>query len=74
MHTIHLQGIGRVKGKPAGELKVGDILSWNNSPAGYEVVEIRNISDKSIEITERNRDTGEEFKRRLLKSRIVASD
>lgn len=74
MATIHLQGIGNVKAKPAGELKVGDILSWNYSPEGYEVIDIKEVSPKSIRITEQNRETGSTFSRLLAKKRLVASE
>jgi hypothetical protein len=72
-NTIHLQGIGRVPAKPASELKVGDILSWNCSPNGYVVVSVRDVSPKFIEIVEKNRSTEEEFTRRLKKDRLVAA-
>lgn len=29
MNTVQLQGIGRVKAKLAGELKIGDVTVWN---------------------------------------------
>jgi hypothetical protein len=71
---IHLQSLGRVKAKPASELKVGDLLSWNYAYKEYQVKSIRDISPKSIEIIEVNINDGKEYKIRLLKKRLVASD
>lgn len=73
MTTINLQGLGKVKAKPASELRVGDVLSWNYSPRCSEVVAIEPCGKKSLYVTERSRKTGAEYKRRLLKSRLVAA-
>ena len=73
MDTIHLQGIGEVKAKRAGDLIVGDILSWNHSPRSYEVVDIQPCGKKSIYMTEKSLTTGKVNTRRMLKTRLVAA-
>ena len=73
MTMIHLQGIGKVAAKPAGELIVGDILSWNYTYKGFEVVSIAPRGKKSISIVERCIADGKEYTRNLLKSRQVAA-
>ena len=68
-NSIHLQGIGKVHGKPAIELKVGDVTLWNY---GYrEVVESVEIRGKSVYTTLRCEKTGQVFPRRFLQNRIV---
>ncbi len=71
--TINLIGIGLCPAKPASELAVGDILSWNYSPAGYEVTAIAQVSAKFLAITERNRKTGTETVRRIKAETLVAA-
>jgi len=75
-NTTYLQGIGHVEGTPAGSLKVGNTLIWNNG-AYSTVVEIVKETPKTITILEEYPDsistTGTStFERKLLKKRIVA--
>ncbi len=71
--TIHLQGIGKVPAMTAGELEVGDILSWNYGHRCSEVIDIVEISEKSIIMTERMFKDGKEYPRRMMKKRLVAA-
>ncbi|RMB04984.1 hypothetical protein BXY39_2559 [Eilatimonas milleporae] len=71
--TIHPQGIGKLPAIPAGDLKVGDILSWNNAPDACTITRIVRETEKSIWIIERERKTGKDYKRRLPKKRLVAA-
>jgi hypothetical protein len=73
-NSIHLQGIGRVPAIPARDIKPGMILSWNASPRAYEVISIKDVSHHFVEVKERNRSTGQEFTRKLKKSRLVAAE
>lgn len=73
MQYMHLQGIGRVPAKPAADLKVGDILSWNYSALSYEVVAIEVTSAQFLTITERNRKTGAEYRRRIRRTTLVCA-
>jgi len=73
--TTYLQGIGNVKGTPAGELKVGDTMLWNYGNES-KVGKILKETDKTITIEEHwvssfsgKLESGE---RKLLKTRIVA--
>lgn len=70
MNTIHLQGIGRVTARPAGELNVGDVTIWNY---GYrEVVEsITPTGKQSVTVVIRNAKTGEAFTRTMRRTRLV---
>lgn len=75
--TIHLQGIGRVPAKLAGNVVVGDILVWNY---GYtsRVLSIRQASPCFIELTilevgpGHSEAEGKQFTRRLKIDRLVA--
>lgn len=82
-NTTYLQGFGHVEGTPAGELKVGNTLVWNNGETST-VVEIVRETPKTIVILEEyevrygheerdpegyRRATNE---RKFLKTRIVA--
>jgi hypothetical protein len=73
MSTIHLQGIGLCKAVEAQNLKPGMLLSWNHAPLAYEVIKIEEASEQFIWLTEKNRTTGNIFKRKLKKTRLVAA-
>lgn len=68
---VRLQGVGMCKGTPAKDLKIGNHLVWN---FGYEY-EVTNINfsktGKTLKITEKNIESGEEFERRLGSERLV---
>lgn len=75
-NTTYLQGFGHVEGTPAGELKVGSTMIWNNGTPST-VVEIIKETDKMITVLEKYEDRYSDsgfstYVRRLLKSRIVA--
>lgn len=70
---VHLQGVGDMPGTPAGELEVGDRLMWNYGTV-YTVTAIVQPSPQFIRITERadgGSNAGEEYSRRLKRSRLV---
>ncbi len=69
--SVHLQGIGRVTAKPAGEIRVGDDLYWNYG-IRYTVVAVEPCGTKSVNVTERSAD-GKQYTRRMLKTRLVAA-
>lgn len=67
--TIQLQGIGKVQGKQAIDLQVGDVTVWNY---GYrEVVQSVEIRGKSVYTTLYCEKSGKTFSRRFLQSRVV---
>ena len=69
--TIHLQGIGNALAKTAGELQVGDTLTWNYGYQ-YTVVSIEPCGAKSVKVVEENA-KGQRFTRRMLRTRLVAA-
>ena len=72
MTTMNLIGFGRCAAKPAGDLQVGDTLTWNYGYQ-YRVVSIEQAGAKSIRIVEESVTNGKQFTRRLLKSRLVVA-
>jgi hypothetical protein len=68
--TVHLQGVGDVPAKTAGEIQVGDKLLYNYRYE-YTVTAVRYVTKCLIEIDETN-PTGRSFTRRLKKTRLVA--
>lgn len=69
--SMHLQSVGRVAAIPASQLAVGMRLMWNGGST-YDVVSITDVSPAFLEIIECETRTGEEYTRRLKKSRLVA--
>jgi hypothetical protein len=68
--SIHLQGIGRYPAVPAGDLKVGDIIVYNQG--GTTIVRSkRKVSAKTIEVVERT-DKGKLYTRQYRVDRLVA--
>lgn len=67
--TLHLQGIGKVPAKPAGELHKGDVLMWNY---GYTstVVSVTPKGRQSVEVVEEY-DGGKRYVRIFRRSRLV---
>jgi len=49
------------------------ILSWNYSLHGYKVLAVRSLSARFLEITEANRSTGEVFRRKVSRDRLIAA-
>jgi uncharacterized protein (DUF2147 family) len=70
--VIHLQGIGKAPAKTAGELEVGDILTWNYGYR-YEVVAVTPCGKQSIRVTERSLKDGKEYTRTMRTSRLVSA-
>lgn len=72
---IQLQGLGWVPAIPAGDLEIGDILSWNNAPDSMEVTGIKEASEHYVVINMVYRDdpTGKVWSRRLKKDRLVGA-
>lgn len=75
-NTTYLQGFGHVEGTPAGELKIGSTMVWNNGTPST-VVAIVKETEKTITVLEQYEDSYSEtgfgrYERKLLKSRIVA--
>ena len=70
MKTIHLQGIGEVKAKPAKELKIGDKTFWNCDQ--IEVIcNISNETQHSRVYTIISEKSGLFHTRRLRNTRLV---
>lgn len=69
---MQLIGIGRCAAKPADELVVGDVITWNYGHR-YEVVSITPAGKQSIRIIERALTNGQEFTRTLRRSRLVVA-
>jgi len=71
-NTIQLQHIGRVNAIPAGQVKEGMQLVWNFGHTST-VKAITKETLKSVWITEVSTETGREYNRRFLKTRLVAA-
>ena len=71
--TIYLQGLGNIAGKPAGDLKIGDVLSWNNAPLCSTVTKILRETAAFIWIEETSKHDGKTYERKIKKDRIVAA-
>jgi hypothetical protein len=69
--AIHLQSIGLVPAREASLLKSGDRLMYNFGYT-YTVLTVKEASKFFVEIEEANDETGEIFKRKLKKDRLVA--
>jgi hypothetical protein len=70
--TIHLQGVGRHKAKPASELAVGDRTVWNTG-AVYSVVSIVvHPNGKTLNTILRDESSGKVYPRRFAATRMVA--
>lgn len=69
--TIHLQAIGRVAAKPAGELQVGDVIKWN---FGYlsPVIKIEPRGKMMITVYTQSNDGDTVYMRAMNKTRLVA--
>lgn len=75
-HTTRLQGIGLVQGKPARDLKEGDIIYWNygiRSKVLAIVKETEHFIDFALTGNLDTEKRKESYTRRLKKDRIVAS-
>jgi len=67
-NSVHLQGIGKVTAKPAGELKIGDKTVWNY---GFiETIVAIELKGKSVYVTITD-NRNEKFTRRFLQTRLV---
>lgn len=71
--SIHLQGLGLLPAKPASELAIGDVLSWNYSPMCSEVVAIEPFGKQSLKIHEKSRSDGKVYIRLIRKSKLIAA-
>lgn len=72
-NAIQLQSIGWVPAVPAADLKVGNVLIWNFGGT-TELVAIRDVSSKFLELTERWYDERKgvcDSPRRVKKDRLV---
>jgi hypothetical protein len=70
--TMRLQGIGLVKGTPAGEVKPGMRLMWNYGST-YDVVSVEQIAPQTVLIHERSTESGEIYARKCRIGRLVAA-
>jgi hypothetical protein len=72
--SIHLQGIGRYPAIPAGDLKVGDVIVYNQG--GTTIVRSkRKVSAKTIEVVVESQgrtDKGKHYTRQYRVDRLVA--
>jgi hypothetical protein len=78
MFTIHLISWGSASAKPAGEVKIGDVITFNYGHQ-YTVTGRRLCGDKSVNIdmvSNNPNAAGEHFRasQRFLKSRLVAAE
>lgn len=64
-----LQGVGAHAGKPAGEVKPGDVLVWNG---GNTSTVRRQLSETPKTITFETQCDGNTYHRKMKKTRIVA--
>ena len=71
MQTVQLQGVGKVKAKPASEFSVGDFMGWNFGHCSL-VVGVAKETKSFITYELQNPETGDIHERRLGKSRLVA--
>lgn len=65
----HLQGIGSVNAKPAGEIKLNDKLMWNYGATSIVIAIVKET--KSQIVIEEQYESGT-YQRRLGKNRLVA--
>ena len=70
--TMNLIGIGRCAARPAGELEVGDIITWNYGYR-YEVISIEPAGKQSVRIVERRVNGYQESTRVLRRNRLVVA-
>jgi len=73
MPTIHLQALGQCEAKPAGELKPGDLMSFNYTPREYRVDKIEPAGSTQVKVTLVNIRTGSIYTKRFAKARLVAA-
>lgn len=66
---MHLQGIGKVRAKPAGELRKGDRLTWNYGQTST-VVSVRPVGAQSVEVVEEY-GNGKRYNRTFRRTRLV---
>ncbi len=69
--TIHLQSIGRVAAKPAGELQIGDVIRWN---FGYlsPVIKIEPRGKMMVTVYTQSNVGDTIYMRAMNKTRLVA--
>ena len=64
--TVQIQSVGRVAGKPAGELKPGDMTIWN---FGYKCAVARIVRETKAQVIVEFDDG---WQKRMGKTRLVA--
>jgi hypothetical protein len=72
-NAIHLMGMGLMPAKPAAELKVGDVLSWNYTPKCSEVVAIEPWGKQGLKIHEKCFSNGKVYIRLVRKTKLIAA-
>ena len=72
-NTIQLQGLGTLRAKPASQILVGDLLSFNHQPSAYAVTSIAPAGKTQVAVSMRKIDTGVEYTRRFKSSALVAA-
>ena len=70
---MHLQGIGDYPAIPAGDLVVGDVLTWNYGYR-YEITSITPCGKQSVKVTEKSLADGTEYTRTMRRTRLVVAD
>ena len=68
---VHLQGVGDMPGKPAGDLQAGDVVVHNFGYT-YKVLGKRKVSPLFWEVTTASTETGEIYHRKYRSDRLVA--
>jgi len=68
--TVQIQSVGRCKGKPAGQLQVGDVTIWN---FGYTYAFVGFAKETKAQVIAQfaNKD-GSVWEKRMGKDRLVA--
>jgi translation elongation factor P/translation initiation factor 5A len=70
--NTQLQGLGTLNAKPASQIKVGDLLSFNYQPMAYCVTLVSPAGKTQVSVSMRKVDTGVEYTRRFKATALVA--
>ena len=72
MEFVQLQGIGKKPGKPARELRPGDVIIWNYGYKSTVILATPSKTGKTIDALLLSHDTGATRARKLGAGRLVA--
>jgi len=68
---IRLQSIGLVKGTPASEIKIGDVLVWNFGHTSTVKEVKKNKTGNTLHLTTISGSDGKEYERKIRVSTLV---